>query len=691
MNKEKFLRNIQSYQGISSILKTCSYQEIAAQVAEFFSIEISKLEDFPMGGYSRGRTSGAYRFVLQDLLKNIEHFDWLFSRLQDEESKRVFTHLMQFRMIPDHFFIEQAYDGKNSQYFDPEIIFCDSEEVFVDCGGFTGDTTEKYIQIYQNYKQIYVYEPSTDNIAICRKNLQYYPNITVRNCGVGEKNKRMSMINNHDASSFCEGISDDLTEVVALDEDIEEKVTFIKMDVEGFEIPALIGAKRHIREEKPKLAICTYHIVSDLWEIPRLIDSISSDYQFYIRHYEKTQNWETVLYAIPVKERENRKEQKNLIERELKQEESKKAKRKKVVAISAPEAGWYNSFLTKDCGIIPYLLYKNHHCDVFMLGAKMEEYPYLNSYVKGLKMEYLSTGSEEEKIEYIQKHASEIDALLLRGAYPCNFIVARVYKKINPEGKICLGLDANSFWMDQILWKEENFLAFMNCCDIITAAGRTIQNYLNEKWSWKIEYIPNGYYPFGYSYKKPVFEKKKNIILTVGRLGTAQKATEVLMEAFAFIAEEIPDFQLRLVGSIEKTFEGYIENYWKRYPQLKRRVIFVGMIQDKEELAKEYWRAKIFALPSRVEGVANVIAEALSAGCVTAVTKIDEWQDATDTGRCGMVAEIDDTIGFSKILLNLCKREDLSNLSDHAYQYAKENYDMELVVAKVNELLFGGE
>ena len=93
MNKEKFLRNIQSYQGISSILKTCSYQEIAAQVAEFFSIEISKLEDFPMGGYSRGRTSGAYRFVLQDLLKNIEHFDWLFSRLQDEESKRVFTHL----------------------------------------------------------------------------------------------------------------------------------------------------------------------------------------------------------------------------------------------------------------------------------------------------------------------------------------------------------------------------------------------------------------------------------------------------------------------------------------------------------------------------------------------------------------------------------------------------------------------
>ncbi len=680
MNKEntdEFIKAIQSYQGISVILKEWSYQEILEQTSKFGSIEPSKLETLPMGGYSRGRTSGAYQFVLQDLLKNVQHFDWLFSRLQDEESRRVFTRLIQFRLIPDIYFLEQAYDGVNPQYFDKEIVSCDREEVFVDCGGFTGDTAEKYIQIYQNYKRIYVYEPSIDNIADCRKNLEPYMNITIRNCGVGEKSSKMSMVNNHDASNFCEENLGNKIEIISLDEDIKEKVTFIKMDVEGFEIPALIGAKRHIREDKPKLAICTYHIVSDFWEIPRFIDSIYSGYQFYIRHYEKNQNWETVLYAIPIKTPVKLKQAKKRI--------------KKIAAFSAPEAGWYNAFLTKDCGIIPYLLYKNHNCDVSMLGAKMEEYPYLNSYVKGLKMEYLPTGSEEERIYYIQEHAAEIDALLLRGAYPCNFMVAKTYKKNHPEGKIYLGLDANSFWMDRILWKEKEFSSFMDCCDVITASGRTIQKHLNEKWSWKILYIPNGYYPFGYSYQRPNFEQKEPIILTVGRLGSNQKATEVLMEAFASIAEEIPDYQLRLVGTIEKTFETYIENYWNQYPQLKKRVIFTGVIQEKEKLVKEYQRAKIFALPSRLEGGPNVIAEALSAGCVTAVTKFDEWKDATDNERCGMAVDINDIAGFSKILLTLCKRKDLSDLSNHAYEYAKKNYDMELIVAKVMELLFGGK
>ena len=46
------------------------------------------------------------------------------------------------------------------------------------------------------------------------------------------------------------------------------------------------------------------------------------------------------------------------------------ARRTRVVAMAPYERGWSNVELVKDCGLIPYLLYKNHGCDVTMVGAR---------------------------------------------------------------------------------------------------------------------------------------------------------------------------------------------------------------------------------------------------------------------------------------------------------------------------------
>ena len=86
--------------------------------------------------------------------------------------------------------------------------------------------------------------------------------------------------------------------VVKMDDAIpNEKVTFIKMDIEGSECEALKGAERIIRSFKPKIAISAYHKRDDLWTIPALLLSYRPDYTLYLRHYGF--EWgETVLYAI---------------------------------------------------------------------------------------------------------------------------------------------------------------------------------------------------------------------------------------------------------------------------------------------------------------------------------------------------------------------------------------------------------
>ena len=375
----------------------------------------------------------------------------------------------------------------------------------------------------------------------------------------------------------------------------------------------------------------------------------------------------------------------------MKKEQVHISRKRRVVAMHCGE-GWPNSHLVKDCGVIPYLLYKNHSCEARMVGAKVEPDYSNQQYIKGVQLEFLPDGSPQTRWDYLEKNAGQIDCFLLHGPYPSYFPLVDCYKSHNPNGKVCLALDPNSGWMDRMQWAEPDFRRFMDQCDVITASGHTMQRHLNEKWPWAVEFSPNGFYNFSEKPWAVDFDKKENIILTVGRLGTPQKATDVLLESFARIAGQIPDWELHLAGSVEESFREWLDGFWMRHPELKGQIRFLGSITDRDELYDTYQRSKIFALPSIFEGgTPNVIAEALSSGCAIAITKIDEYQDAIGGGRGGLASGIGDVDGFADILLRLCQNEQLDEMCRDAYAYARGVYDMEKIVARLNKLIFGWE
>ena len=83
-----------------------------------------------------------------------------------------------------------------------------------------------------------------------------------------------------------------------LDSLVNEQTTYIKMDIEGAEAFAIEGAESTILRDHPRLAICVYHKVDDLWKIPEQVLKIRDDYKLYLRHYTEGVD-ETVMFFIP--------------------------------------------------------------------------------------------------------------------------------------------------------------------------------------------------------------------------------------------------------------------------------------------------------------------------------------------------------------------------------------------------------
>ncbi len=78
---------------------------------------------------------------------------------------------------------------------------------------------------------------------------------------------------------------------------LQKEFYTIKMDIEGGEYNALLGAAQTIRMQQPALAISVYHEFNDFFQIPGLIRDYGVEYKYFLRHYAWNSS-ETILYAI---------------------------------------------------------------------------------------------------------------------------------------------------------------------------------------------------------------------------------------------------------------------------------------------------------------------------------------------------------------------------------------------------------
>lgn len=238
-----------------------------------------------------------------------EYVDVRDNYFEDNKSKLVYN-IAMYALLTSYWASEEfRLVCEGEQYFGlPEFYFLGREHI-VDVGAFVGDTLEKFVfHSLGSLAYYYGFEPGDIQYNALEKRKQRLcsewamneEQIVLVKAGVSKEN--MTLYTGAKEKADLELISDstlggEAIQVVALDEYLKDKpVTLIKADIQGMEMDLIEGAKNIIKNQKPKLAICAYHLPSDLYLLPKRIREINPDYRFALRSHSNNYS-EMVLYC----------------------------------------------------------------------------------------------------------------------------------------------------------------------------------------------------------------------------------------------------------------------------------------------------------------------------------------------------------------------------------------------------------
>lgn len=235
------------------------------------------------------------------LIQNRDELASIYTLLEDDYSRKTMLKVIEGRLTGDLDTISDIWT--ENQYWPEDIIQFTDNETVIECGSSDGKTLKELIDKLENrYKHIYCFEPDLECKDVLLKVIDEVASkdkITYFEKGTYKESSILAFSNEEIASglSKVDETGKNTIQVVAIDDVIKDKVTYIKMDIEGAELDTLIGARETIIKNKPKLAVCIYHRDSDLLEIIKYLQALNVDYKYYIRHHNCNMT-ETVLYAV---------------------------------------------------------------------------------------------------------------------------------------------------------------------------------------------------------------------------------------------------------------------------------------------------------------------------------------------------------------------------------------------------------
>jgi GalNAc-alpha-(1->4)-GalNAc-alpha-(1->3)-diNAcBac-PP-undecaprenol alpha-1,4-N-acetyl-D-galactosaminyltransferase len=332
--------------------------------------------------------------------------------------------------------------------------------------------------------------------------------------------------------------------------------------------------------------------------------------------------------------------------------------------------------LGKDVFLIPHHLGKQLGYDVTIVYPRTTTNGDIPEFLNGVRLVPLRYRKHVQFIPlwqhlnfyiYLLKHVKSINVLMRFHLSVHTEFMSIFYKKLNRKGKVYVKLDINPDGLEATYgdsklslkriihrWVTASFLRNADCfsCESTVAYQRLKESHFPQvQFGDKLQILPNGFDEEllqSMHLQERTFDEKENLLITVGRLGTSQKNTEMFLRALTKV--NLQNWQVCLIGTIESRIEETIQAFYKDNPNKQESVKFIGVIKDKKKLWEYYNRAKVFVLTSNWEGYPIVYPEAKRFRNYMVSTDVAACRDIIEDGKYGVSIPINDDVRLATVL-----------------------------------------
>ena len=225
-----------------------------------------------------------------------------YERLSDKTSKDFFANLINYKLSGKMCFLEAAFQESGGKYilFEREKI-----RTAIDLGAYNGDTAREMAEAFPSLSEIHAVEADAKTYkrllkyaeSETRTRIFTYNAAVWQECGEGS----FSSSGNRN-STICATPSYQHTEketALLTVDSLGVDADYIKLDVEGAELEALIGSRSTVLRCRPVLSVSAYHKSKDIFFLLNYLLDEYPFYKVYLRRQRCVPAWEIDLIFVP--------------------------------------------------------------------------------------------------------------------------------------------------------------------------------------------------------------------------------------------------------------------------------------------------------------------------------------------------------------------------------------------------------